>query len=102
MRFAKTTPKGCKPGLERENDGNGGVMELGKLTLFDVVRKRLAWLGQRQDVITPPLSPFLSESDKRLLSPFRPGVPVSAPADGAGAAPASPRGRRALDNYKLD
>lgn len=27
-------------------------MELGKLTLFDVVKKRLAWLGQRQEVIS--------------------------------------------------
>lgn len=26
-------------------------MELGKLTLFAVVKKRLAWLGQRQEVI---------------------------------------------------
>ena len=26
-------------------------MELGKLTLFEVVKKRMAWLGQRQEVI---------------------------------------------------
>ena len=39
-----------KPDLERNNE-DVRVMELDKLTLFNVVKRRLAWLGHRQEVL---------------------------------------------------
>ncbi len=42
---------GFEPRLGRDKVQSVRVMELGKFTLFDVVKRRLAWIGQRQEVL---------------------------------------------------
>ncbi|MFQ5764548.1 MAG: flagellar basal body rod protein FlgB [Rhodospirillales bacterium] len=47
-------------------------MELDKITLFNVVKKRLAWLGQRQEVISQNIANAdTPDYQARDLKPFR-------------------------------
>ncbi len=42
---------GVRSYLGRENNQGIRVMELDKISLFGVIKKRLAWLGQRHEVV---------------------------------------------------
>ncbi len=47
-------------------------MELGKISLFGVIRKRLAWLGQRQEVVAQNIANADTPNyQARILKPFK-------------------------------